>query len=413
MLFLSHLKTSFKWAAAMGAFALAVAVVPAPSSASLADDIEKANEESSGGSAEPQSELDIANADLNEITEQLKALNTQVTQSGATKKKLDAEREFLKEQSGNYDSDIGDIQAKIDTLETELSGRALEAFKSRGGQSLFSGADPSDSLRKRRLSSSVVKNEIETAEELRQAKADLAAKEVAQDDLAEKLDREATENSNNLQKYESARNSLVKVAEEAEERAQRTLSEAEGLEGLDKAKADELRKSVAALGEQIRIALSERVKQEQAEAKANPSKEYVPDGTFPTEADIEDVGNGIKVHKDIAAQVKVMLADAEAEGITLRGGGFRSNASQIAIRKNNCGTSSYAIYQMPSSSCRPPTARPGKSMHEQGRAIDFTNGAGATITRGSPEYIWLTNNAANYNLKNFPRESWHWSTNGK
>ena len=43
-----------------------------------------------------------------------------------------------------------------------------------------------------------------------------------------------------------------------------------------------------------------------------------------------------------------------------------------AVRRANCGSSNYAIYQMPASACSPPTARPGTSMHEQGLAIDFT-----------------------------------------
>jgi hypothetical protein len=78
----------------------------------------------------------------------------------------------------------------------------------------------------------------------------------------------------------------------------------------------------------------------------------------------------------------------------------------------HCGTSDYAIYQMPSSQCSPPTARPGRSMHEQGLAIDFTCNGGGSIVRGGTCWNFLVGNANNYGLYNLPSESWHWSTNG-
>ncbi len=68
---------------------------------------------------------------------------------------------------------------------------------------------------------------------------------------------------------------------------------------------------------------------------------------------------------------------------------------------------------MPSSQCRPPTARPGASMHEQGKAIDFTYGGRTIGTRSSPGYKWLAAHAASYGFYNLPSEPWHWSTNGR
>ncbi|HTO01796.1 MAG TPA: M15 family metallopeptidase, partial [Microthrixaceae bacterium] len=120
---------------------------------------------------------------------------------------------------------------------------------------------------------------------------------------------------------------------------------------------------------------------------------------------------GIRVHRSIADNLARLLAAASADGINLSGGGFRDPAGQIAVRKNNCGTSNYAIYQMPASSCRPPTARPGTSMHERGLAIDFTQG-GSTLTRSSSGFAWMRANAGSYGFYNLPSEAWHWSTNG-
>ena len=51
-------------------------------------------------------------------------------------------------------------------------------------------------------------------------------------------------------------------------------------------------------------------------------------------------------------------------------------------------------------------------MHEQGLAIDFTQG-GRALTRGSSGYAWLRRNAASYGFYNLPSEPWHWSVNGR
>ena len=66
--------------------------------------------------------------------------------------------------------------------------------------------------------------------------------------------------------------------------------------------------------------------------------------------------------------------------------------------------------EKPSCQCRPPTARPGASMHERGLAIDFTQNGHVCGTSG---YRWLKRNAAKYGFRNLPSEPWHWSTNGR
>ena len=121
---------------------------------------------------------------------------------------------------------------------------------------------------------------------------------------------------------------------------------------------------------------------------------------------------GIQVSASIAGNVQALLAAAAADGINFGGGGYRDPAGQIAVRKSNCGSSSYAIYQEPPGSCSPPTARPGTSMHERGLAIDFTQG-GSTLTRGSSGFAWMQAHAAGFGLHNLPSEPWHWSTTGQ
>jgi hypothetical protein len=122
---------------------------------------------------------------------------------------------------------------------------------------------------------------------------------------------------------------------------------------------------------------------------------------------------GIQVARQIATNVEALLAAAQADGIGLGGWGYRSHAKQIELRKSHCGPTHYDIYEKPSSQCSPPTATPGKSLHEQGLAIDLTYGGNSIKSRTSPAFQWLAKNAGRFGLFNLPSEPWHWSVNGK
>ncbi len=124
---------------------------------------------------------------------------------------------------------------------------------------------------------------------------------------------------------------------------------------------------------------------------------------------------GIIVNSQISKNVDQLLTAAKNSGISLSGGGFRTMASQKSLFAKNCG----------GGSCRPPTARPGYSNHQMGLAIDFTyngrlivcsGGISAKTCRSSGAnkgFNWLDANAIKYGLKNFPKEAWHWSIDGR
>jgi hypothetical protein len=130
--------------------------------------------------------------------------------------------------------------------------------------------------------------------------------------------------------------------------------------------------------------------------------------TSPVGTDQTVISEGLRVHRCTADTVGRMIRDARAAGINLTGSGWRSVESQIQLRREHCGTSYYAIYEMPSSSCNPPTARPGSSQHERGLAIDF-----ASMSSTSAGFKWLKANASRYGFYNLPSEVWHWSTTGR
>jgi septal ring factor EnvC (AmiA/AmiB activator) len=125
-------------------------------------------------------------------------------------------------------------------------------------------------------------------------------------------------------------------------------------------------------------------------------------------------GGSITVAGSIAGNVQALLNHAAAEGVSLcASSGWRDPQKQIALRRQNCGTSYFAIYEMSPSLCNPPTARPGTSMHERGLAIDFSCNGGGAIRRGNSCWNFLAAHANSYGLYNLPSEPWHWSTTGR
>jgi len=78
----------------------------------------------------------------------------------------------------------------------------------------------------------------------------------------------------------------------------------------------------------------------------------------------------------------------------------RNKAQQISLRKSNCGSSQWAIYEKPASQCNPATARPGTSKHETGRAVDL--GPNASENNKQAEFL------RHYGVtRTVPTESWH------
>ena len=117
----------------------------------------------------------------------------------------------------------------------------------------------------------------------------------------------------------------------------------------------------------------------------------------------------IEVHSDIAAQTQSLFDDAFAAGVDLAGWGYRPIQLQIELRAAHCGGTEYDIWHRPVFECAPPTARPGFSRHEQGRAIDFTYNGSSITSHANVGFRWLAANAPRYGFVNLPSEPWHWS----
>ncbi|MBB2948963.1 D-alanyl-D-alanine carboxypeptidase [Actinoplanes lutulentus] len=118
---------------------------------------------------------------------------------------------------------------------------------------------------------------------------------------------------------------------------------------------------------------------------------------------------GVTVNRVVAYQFQHMIDDAAKAGVKLSGGGFRTKQQQIALRTaNGCPD----VWTAPASSCRVPTAIPGRSLHEVGLAIDMTADGKSMNTRKSAGFKWMAAHAGNYGFVNLPSEPWHWSITG-
>ena len=118
---------------------------------------------------------------------------------------------------------------------------------------------------------------------------------------------------------------------------------------------------------------------------------------------------GITVNKTIAYPLQRMIEDAHNDGIELSGSGLRTEQQQIQLRvTNGCPD----IWTAPASSCKVPTAIPGRSLHEIGLAVDLTCANKLIKDRNSPAFRWLVAHAGRYGFTNLPSEPWHWSITG-
>jgi hypothetical protein len=129
---------------------------------------------------------------------------------------------------------------------------------------------------------------------------------------------------------------------------------------------------------------------------------------------------GMGVNATAAGNFARMLDAASAAGLDIGGSAFRSTARQIELRRepgryqrNRRGCAVPDPYMLAASRCfSPPTAPPGKSMHEWGLAADLTCSGALIATHLSPCWTWLAAHAPAYGFHPLSSEAWHWSTSG-
>ena len=230
-----------------------------------------------------------------------------------------------------------------------------------------------------------VKQDLEPARKTAEAASKRAAKRRA--DAASYLDQ-----------LGQAQDRQQLMADTIDTRLDATLAEADSLANVDAVLSTDIRQKQLAIAAQVaaarQAAAAAAARTGRTRPVAGPPTVRAPVGVGgPASGNIVSVG-GIQVDSSIAGRLQAMLGAAAASGLVLGGGGYRSAAGQIAVRRARCGPTDYDIYQKPASQCHPGAARPGTSMHEKGLAIDFTCNGALISSRSNPCFGWLASHGS-------------------
>ena len=367
-------------------------------------------------------QIDALNATSDEVNAALDSLDANVR--GAQAQAHDAQRaaDDAQAEADQAARDADDAQATIDRLRGQVSQAAVDAYVHPPGDrvmDVFQEQNATKAVTKSALRDAANGSKLDVVDEFRAAEHELELKrDAATQAQARAADRVAAMQVK-VAGLNDARDQQAAVADQVDTRINGALAESEALVKLDKNLSAQIAADQASL-------ISKLNTQREAAARSGGGSSGGGSsgggsggggtGGGGTPVVVTGPGslstvNGITVASSIAGQLASLMSAASAAGFNLGGGGYRDSASQIALRRAHCGTSDYAIYQMPASQCHPPTAPPGSSMHEQGLAVDFTN-SGKLLARGDGAFAWMQGNAGRFGFINLPSEPWHWSTNG-
>lgn len=384
-----------------------------PSTSRLRE-LQKKREEIRTAKARSASNVDALKASNDELTNALAAITRDI--DGQTSMLEEAERAVQAATAEQAAADAAVAQAEQDLadLRRSIKRQAIDAYVHAGSSdqtlSILSADDLASAAREHKLREVRTSSGLDATEKFRAVQEDLGIARERAAAAAATAQQRQRDAQDRMQRLQATRDQHEKFAEQVESRLERSLAEASVLAGFDDTLSGQIQSEQDAIARQL------AAQRAAAARRAGPSRSRSSSGSsLIGSANTSGAGivsvRGIRVHQSIAGNLEAMLAAAEADGIHLSGGGYRDPAGQIAVRRSNCGSSQYAIYSAPASSCRPPTARPGASMHERGLAIDFSQN-GRTLNRGSSAFAWLKANAGRFGFQNLPSEPWHWSTNG-
>jgi len=371
------------------------------------------------------SQVNALKATDQQVSGALAALDANVSSQQAAVE--EAERGVKQAQTDKSNAEAAQQKAakELEQLKGQLKSSAVDAYVSMGsasGMSNLGAGSINDTVNRRTLLSVKANENIDLVERYRSVQEDLEIQRAAAAAAAQRADTRKAQAKQRMDALNAAYAKQQAFAKQVDARVNAALAEAASLAAIDSSLSGTISARQSAIARQVAA-------QQAAAAARNSSRRQAglpvaqtggggADNSPPAGPPPDIVGSGgivsvggIRVSASIAGQLQALLSAARGAGINFSGGGYRDSSAQVALRRAHCGSSSYAVYQAPASSCRPPTAQPGASMHERGLAIDFTEG-GRTLTRGSAGFQWLRANASRFGFANLPSEPWHWSTNG-
>ena len=374
--------------------AVALAAAPALVHAEDSDDPRAERDDVRQQAADVAAQLDALEADAAEVSAALDALAQNVQSKRAQYQDAGRAARAADQEVVVARAEEQRLEQEIAQLEQEVADVAVSSYinpPDANLASVYEVEDLNDAALAEALLGTQNSQQRDVIDRLSAAEDDLSAQRVAAENAAQEAEALRMQVQDQYQELRSAQEQQQELARQVDERINRAAGEAAALAERDAELSEQIAEEAAQFAQYLQ--------------GVNLGPVGTPQNVGPVS--VADAGNGIVVNVSIVDQVRAMIVAAANSGVTLTGGGYRDPQQQIELRKAHCGTSYYAIYQMPSSSCSPPTAIPGTSNHEQGLAIDFDN-----ASYGGAVHSWLSGNAANYGLYNLPSESWHWSVDG-
>jgi LAS superfamily LD-carboxypeptidase LdcB len=352
-------------------------------------------------------EIDVIEAHATDLTAALDMLEANVEAREADLADANAAADAAAAELAAAETAVQEAEAQLLVRQGAANTLAVESYMEPPSLTAFDALYAetfSDAVLIQSLLDMQADAEAEVIDDLRAAEANLSEQRDARATAKATADEKQLAAEAEVAEVTAARDQQSRFVAAAQEALDQRLAEAANLQARD----DEL---------------SRQIEQEQrvlALQLAQMAQQLPPPSAPQTSGDVTTAnvncrtGETITVAASIADNVQALLNASDADGVVLCGWGYRSTEAQIQLRREHCGTSDYAIWDMPSSQCSPPTARPGTSQHELGLAIDFTcNGGGSIGDHSSPCFQWLDAHAGDYGLINYPVEPWHWSTTGR
>ena len=352
--------------------------------------------------AENLGDIDVLTATIDKL---VPAFQTLETARDSAQEAVDAVIRRLteaQEEQARTETRIAELAAEIAETRLLLQQSAISAYTSFQGpnsEQTALSSDPWQQARSQSLRRFANRSTEDLLDAFRGQAAELEALREESDRYINELEELRNDELERQDNFDRAFARESEALDAINQRLDHRLAEAASIEALDAQLAADIRAGEQQLAEAIA----------RAEALRRPQSVTVPPNA---PVDLASV-RGIVVDVRIVEELEGLLVAMEAEGFILGGGGYRDNSRQIELRRQHCGTSEYAIYQMSASQCSPPTARPGFSQHQVGLAVDFTHDGRIIRSRNTAVFQALARIAPDYRFVNLPSEPWHWSTTGQ
>ena len=397
----------------------------------IAQDRKAKRQELQQAAADATETLDAATAEAEDLID---ALNKAQAAVDAQKTALDeAERGVADAEAVVQQAEVRIAELEEELLATQegLREAVIESyvsFQDPTGTLSVLGADPWENAREEALAGFATGGRIDDIDDLRRLGEELERWRLQAAEAVAEAQARQQEEILVLAEWLTAVDREAELSVAAEERVDRRLVEVQLIRQQDAELAAEIeaaeREIIDALARQRAAEEARRKAEEEARRRAEEEARRRAEEAGRQQEEVAAVTpagvnftlvwvRGFEVNSQIADDVDGLIAAMEAEGFDLGGWGYRNHQRQIELRQSHCGTSEWATWQMPSHQCRPPTARPGRSNHEKGLAIDFTNAGRLITSRSSAVFQALQRIAPRFGFLNLPSEPWHWSVDGR